>query len=177
MTTYDARAGDEPPVPASLWWFAWSFVLGQALELARRGPQSEDAWLLSALLGAALVAFVSHGVIRARWVRFWLVVVLLGLAGVFETVALVDSPTGWTAAALALTIVQAVLLRRYTSSPLFEHHRQRRGSGPSLVPVLVVAALVGVLGGVLGADRTVVGPGTDQTYEDDLFGDPLNDLP
>ena len=172
MTTSDALAGDEPPVPASIWWFAWSCVVGQVLELARRGAQSEDNWPLSMVLGALLVAFISYGVIRARWVRFWLVVVLIGLACILEAVALVDSPSGWTAFALALSIVQAFLLHRYTTSPLFEHHRQRREGGPSLAPLVAVAALVGVLGGVLGAEQTV-GPGIDQTYQDDPFGDPF----
>ncbi len=173
MTAYDSLASDEPPVPAIIWWFAWSFVIGQVLELGRRGAQSEDAWIPSALLGALLVTVISHGVLRARWVRFWLVVVLIAVSGVLEAVALLDSPSGWIAAALALTIFQAILLHRYTTSPLFEHHKQRREGGPSLAPVLAVAALVGVLGGVLGADPTTVGTDTDQTYEDDLFGDPF----
>lgn len=173
MSEVDEGAPVEPPVPASIWWFAWTFVVGQVLELARRGAQSEDAWIPSALLGAVLVSFISHGVVRARWVRFWLVVVLIGLAGVFEVVSLIDSPSGWTAAALALTIGQAFLLHRYTRSDLFEHHRQRRRGGPSLAPLVAVAALVGVLGGVLGAEQSTFGPGIDQTYDDDPFGDPF----
>jgi CHASE2 domain-containing sensor protein len=67
-------------VPASVWVFAWSCVAVQVLELARRGAQPPDDWPLSMLLGVALVTFFSHGVLRARWVRFWLVVVLVAVA-------------------------------------------------------------------------------------------------
>ena len=41
-------------VPASAWAFAWSFVAGQVLELARRGTQSEEAWPLSMVLRASV---------------------------------------------------------------------------------------------------------------------------
>ena len=165
---------DELQLPSSMWWFAWSFVVGQVLELGRRGAQSEDNWVLSALLGAVLITFISHGVLRARWVRLSLVVLLIGLSAILELVSLVAEPSGWTASALALSLVQAVLLYRYIQSDWFEHQRQRLPGGPSLTPILAVAALVGVLGGVLGAEQAVAGAGTDVSYEDPSM-DPFMD--
>ena len=173
MTTYDATVLDEPPVPSSIWWFAWSFVVGQVLELGRRGAQSVDDWPLSMMLGAALVAFVSHGVLRVRWVRFWLVVVLIALAAVLELVALVRAPSGWTAVAATLTVVQVVLLRRYTQTEWFEHQRQRRSHRASLGPILAVAALVGILGGVLGAEEGGIGPGAQMDDKGDTSSGPF----
>lgn len=175
MTEFSERGvGHTTVVPASMWVFAWSFVAGQVVELARRGPQSGDSVPLSMLFGAALVAFISHGVLRARWVRFWLVVVLVAVSLVAELVALVDTPSGWTAAALALSALQAVVLHRYTRSTWFEQQRARAPGGPSLTPILLVAALVGALGGVLGAEQRMA-PTRDVyddpfTHSNDLFG-------
>ncbi|GAB3029549.1 hypothetical protein GCM10011376_14290 [Nocardioides flavus (ex Wang et al. 2016)] len=143
-------------VPVSAWALAWSFVVGQVLELAQRGPQSADAWPLSILLGVALVTYVSHGVLRARPVRFWLVALLLALALVTEVIAVVDTPTGWTVTALALTVLQVALLHRFAGSPWFELQRRRASGGPTLAPILLVAALTGALGGVLGAEDDMV---------------------
>lgn len=178
MTEISERGVDHATaVPASVWVFAWSCVAVQVLELARRGAQSPDDWPLSMLLGVALVTFFSHGVLRSRWVRFWLVVVLVAVALVAELVAFVDTPSGWTAAALALSVVQAVLLHRYTRSTWFEQQRARVPGGPSLTPILLVAALVGALGGVLGAEESMAP--TQEMYEDpfsDPFTDPAGDL-
>ncbi len=164
MSAITEPGRDEPPLPASIWWFAWSYVAGQVLELIRRGPQSDESWVLSALFGITLVTFVSHGVLRVRWVRFWLVVVLVALAPVLELVGLIDEPSSWGVASLALSSVQAVLLHRYTRTAWFEHQRQRRTGGPSLGSILAVAALVGALGGVLGAEQTGIAPGFDGSY-------------
>jgi hypothetical protein len=173
MTEISERGVDHATaVPASAWAFAWSFVAGQVLELARRGAQSPDDWPLSMLFGVALVTFFSHGVLRARWVRFWLVVVLVAVALVAELVAFVDAPTGWTAAALALSVLQAVLLHRYTCSTWFELQRARVPGAVSLNPILLVAALVGALGGILGAEQSLTP--TQEMYEDP-FSDPFTD--
>lgn len=73
---------------------------------------------------------------------------------------------------LALSVLQAVLLHRYTRSTWFEQQRARVPGGPSLTPILLVAALVGALGGVLGAEESMAP--TQEMYEDP-FSDPFTD--
>lgn len=147
---------DEPAIPTSAWAFGWSFVVAQVLELVRRGAQDDSSWVLSALLGVALVTFVAHGVMRARMIRFWIVVVLIGLMVVLGSIGLLLDPSAWGAVSVALAIVQAVLLRSYARSDWFAWQRTRPVGGPSLAPILAVAVLVGVLGGVLGAANEAV---------------------
>ena len=151
MTGEQPTTGDGPAIPTSAWAFGWSFVGAQVLELVRRGAQDESAWFLSALLGIVLVTFFAHGVMRARMIRFWIVVVLIGLMVVLGTVGLLLDPTAWGAVSVAIAIVQAALLRSYARSAWFAWQRTRPAGGPSLAPILAVAVLVGGLGGVLGA--------------------------
>jgi len=141
---------DHPEVPASAWALAGAFVVGQVLELIRRGPQAESAWPISMVLGALLVVLVSHGVMRVGWVRFWLVVVLLVLSPVITGAGLVAEPSAWGLVSLLVSLVQLGLLYAYTQTEWFAWQRTRPTGGPSLTPILAVAALVGLLGGLLG---------------------------
>jgi len=143
--------GDRPAIPTSAWAFGCSFLVSPAVELVRTGAQDESAWPLSMLAGVLLVTFFAHGVMRARMVRFWIVVVLIGLAVVLGILGLLLEPSADGAASAALSVVQAVLLHRYARSEWFAWQRTRPAGGPSLVPILAVAALVGVLGGLVGA--------------------------
>jgi len=142
---------DVPPVPASAWLLGWSFVAGQVLELVTRGTQPESAWPLSILLSIAIVVFFSHGVMRARPIRFWFVVVIMALVVVLGLVGLIIEPTVDGAASGLLSWGQAWVLWTYAHTPWFAWQRTRPSGGPSLVPVLALAALVGLLGGLLGA--------------------------
>jgi hypothetical protein len=163
-------------VPASAWALAWSFVAGQVLELARRGTQSEEAWPLSMVLGVLVVTLFAHGVMRVRWIRFWVVVVLVTIAPVGQLFVLTRDPSGWVVVALALSLLQAGLLHRYTRTEWFRLQRDRTPGGPSLTPILLIAALVGALGGMLGADQAGIGSTIthDDSY-DDPFAPPFGD--
>ena len=141
---------DVPPVPASAWALGWSFVVGQVLALARRGPDLDSVWPVSMVLGAVLVVLVAHGVMRARRVRFWFVVLVMVLAPVAMGIGLASEPTVWRLASLLLALVQLALLRTYARTAWFAWQETRPAGGPSLVPILAVAALVGVMGGLLG---------------------------
>ncbi|MBI4900726.1 MAG: hypothetical protein HY829_09640 [Actinobacteria bacterium] len=154
-------AAEWPVIPVSAWALAWSFVAGQVLELARRGSQDESSWPLSILLGVAVVSFVSHGVMRVRWVRFWLVVVLLVGSAVVALFDVVNDPTPVGGARLALTILQIVLLDRYSRTEWFARQASRRPGAPSLSGIMLVAALVGALGGVLGSSPDGIGAYVD----------------
>lgn len=141
---------DVPTVPGSAWALGWSFVVGQLLELVRRGAQQESAWPLSMAFGVVVVVLVSHGVMRVRWVRFWLAATVLVLAPVFIGIGLVIEPTAWGLVTLLIALVQAALLRAYSRTDWFAWQRTRPSGGPSLVPIVAVAALVGALSGVVG---------------------------
>lgn len=143
--------GDGPAIPTSAWAFGWSFVVSPVVELVRRGAQDESAWVLSMLFGIVIVTFFAHGVMRARMIRFWIVVVLIGLAVVLGVLGLLIDPSWPGAASAMLSVVQAALLRSYARSDWFAWQRTRPAGGPSLLPILAVAVLVGVLGGLVGA--------------------------
>lgn len=153
--TYDA-----PVVPTSAWALAWSFVLGQVLVLVERGTQQQSSMPLSILLGVALVVFFSHGVMRARLIRFGFVVLLTGLAVVLGLAGLVVEPSAWGAVSWLMSVAQAWLLWTYAQSPWFAWQRTRPSGGPSLAPILAVAVVVGVFAGVLGS-ADVGGTGID----------------
>ena len=146
-------------VPPSLWALGWSSVAGQVLVLAERGPQDPSRWAGSVLLGVVLVPLIVHGVVRARPIRFWFVVVLLCLAPLFGIIGLVVDPSWWDAVVVGLGMVQLALMRDYHASEWFAWQRTRPSTGPSIVPILLVAVLVGALGGVIGAPSD--GPGVN----------------
>ena len=161
-TTGDApTTADWPAIPASAWAFAWSFVAGQVLELAHRGAQDESSWLLSIVLGVVVVTFVSDGVMRVRWVRFWFVVLVLMVGAVVELFDVVNAPTPVGGARLALTILQVLLLDRYSRTEWWAWQVARRPGAPSLSGIMLLAVLVGALGGVLGASPDGIGAHLD----------------
>jgi hypothetical protein len=154
----DAAAAPAPPpydesqpVPGTAWALAWSYLVGQLLLVARHGLRSDEAWPGSALLGVVVVTFFAHGVLRARRVRFWVVVVLTVLAALAQLWTLVDRPSAWAVVELALTVLQGWLLLTYRRSAWFTWQRTRPRGGPSLKPILAVAVLVGVLAGAVDA--------------------------
>ena len=151
-------------LPQSLWALGWASVAGQVLGLVERGPQDASSWAGSILLGAALVTLVVHGVVRARPIRFWFVVVVLCLSTLLGLIGLVTDPSPWDAGYVALGVLQLFLLRAYHASDWFAWQRTRPSVGPSIVPILLVAVLVGALGGVLGSPSTGATVDTDISF-------------
>lgn len=148
----------EPPtrVPAAAWGLAWSCLVGQLLLLGERGAQSSDAVPLSMLLGAVLVAWVSHGVLTGRTGRLVLVWVLFVVTAIGDGVALLDGGlsgvTGWPFVRLTASLVQIVALVWFTRTEYFAWQRSRpRVPGPPLGSLIAVAVVVGILGGVTGS--------------------------
>ncbi len=150
------RQGGTPELPMSAWALGWTFVAGQVLQLVEEGPQVSGAWPLSVLFGMAVVAFFSYGVLRARMVRFVLVVVLMVVAGLGELLLALDAPGVEELVALALTVLQLALLASFSRSPWFAWQRTRPEHSPSVAPVLALALVVGALGGVVGAEGSAV---------------------
>lgn len=137
-------------LPAAAWAVAWSFVAGQVFALVSRGTQPVEDWPLSILVGVALVCFFSHGVLRARLVRFWFVVVVAALSLVFYLFTLLADPTLVDLGDALLTAVQLGTLLWLHRSPWFAWQRTRPRGGPSIAPLMALAVLVGIGAGVLG---------------------------
>jgi hypothetical protein len=58
-------------VPQSAWVLGWACLAGQVASLVERGATDGDSALFSVPLSALVVAWVSHGVLRARMIRVW----------------------------------------------------------------------------------------------------------
>lgn len=143
-------------LPAAAWAVAWAFVVGQVLALLTHGTQPEENWPLSALVGVAVVTFFSHGVLRARMVRFWLVTGLSVVAVVGYLVVLVDGGSVVDLLDVVMTAVQLGCLVWLYRTPWFAWQRTRPEGGPSLAPLMLLAVLVGVLAGVIGVESSAV---------------------
>lgn len=150
----EVREVRTPELPQTAWALGWTFVAGQVLQLVEEGPQVSDAWPLSVLFGMSVVAFFSYGVLRARMVRFVLVVVLMVVASLGDLLLALDDPGVEELMALALTVAQLGLLVSFSRSPWFAWQRTRPEHSPSVVPVLALALVVGALGGVVGAEAS-----------------------
>lgn len=146
-----------PPVPTAAWVLAWSCLAGQVLVLGERGAgSSATGMLVSALIGAALVAWVSKGVLTARRGRLILVWVMSVLAVILYGVALVDTSAagdpGWRFVHFASSLVQLGCLAWFTKTEYFTWQRSRpKEAAAGLGGLILVAVLVGALGGVIGA--------------------------
>ena len=151
-------SGEPAPdrVPAAAWAIGWSFLAGQLIQLAVAGTQDESAWPLSMLFGVLLVVFFSYGVVRARMVRFVLVFVIVVLALLAELAALVDGGDLGEVGAVVLSGIQLGCLVWLSRTPWFAWQKTRPQGGPSLVPLMLVAVAVGLLGGIIGADTSTV---------------------
>ena len=141
-------------LPWSVWALAWSSVVGQVLTLLRHGVKDDPDWVGSAILGVAVVTFLAHGVLRARRARFWLVYGLLVVGAVVQLL-LVPADLG-AVLDLVLVVVHLGLLELYRRSAWFRWQRTRPAGGPSLVPILLLAVVVGVLAGVIEQHDTAI---------------------
>lgn len=148
-----------PPLPRSIWVVAWASLAGQAVPLVRRGDRLGDevSLVLSVVLGALLVGYVSAGVVRARTVRLVLawVVLMVGVIGGFVGLVSVDDDLGQTALAvlsLATTAVALAGLARFRRSDWYAWQRMRPSAheGAPIGRLVAIGVLVGMLGGLIG---------------------------
>ena len=152
------QPGATPPLPRSIWVVAWASLAGQAPLLARRGGRLDDevSLVLSVVLGALLVGYVSAGVVRARTFRLVLAWVVLGLSGIGELVGLVSvDDLGQTAVAvlsLATTAVALAGLARFHRTDWYAWQRTKPSTheGAPIGQLVAIGVLVGVLGGLPG---------------------------
>jgi hypothetical protein len=153
----DQPAQPALPVPTAAWALAWSCLAEQVLVLGERGAQSSaTGMLLSALIGAVVVAWVSNGVLTARRGRLILVWAMFVLGAILYGVALLDaSPAGasdWRLVHFASSLVQLACLAWFTNTEYFAWQRSRpRAPAAGLGGLILVAVLVGALGGVIGS--------------------------
>jgi hypothetical protein len=152
------QPGAAPPLPRSIWLVAWASVAGQAVLLARQGVRLDDevSLVLSVVLGALLVGYVSAGVVRARTVRlaFASVVLLLGL--IAELVGLVSVDDLGQAAVVALSLATTALALaglatfRRTEWYAWQRTKPSAREGAPIGHLVAMGVLVGVLGGFIG---------------------------
>ena len=146
-----------PPVPTAAWALAWSCLADQVLVLGERGAQSSGTGMLvSVLIGAVVVAWVSNGVLTARRGRLVLVWAVFVLAAILYGAALFDASVAgasdWRFVHFASSLVQLACLAWFTNTEYFAWQRSRpHATGPGLGGLILVAVLVGALGGVIGA--------------------------
>ena len=147
-----------PPLPTSIWVVAWASLAGQVLVMFRQGGRHGDevSLVVSVVLGALLVGYVSAGVVRARTVRLVLawVVLVLSLIGELFSLGSVDD-LGQAALAvlsLATTVVALAGLARFRRTPWYAWQRSKPPAheGAPIGQLVAIGVLVGVLGGLTG---------------------------
>lgn len=143
-----------PPLPGSAWALAWSCLSGQVVLVADRGLRhSEPALvLISMVLGAVLVAWVSAGVLRARIVPLalaWVLLVISLVGAAFEVVdGGIDDP--FVLLNLATAVAAVVALGRFCTSDYVRIQRSRPAAArPPIGGLLAIAVVVGLLGGLV----------------------------
>ena len=146
---------DSSRLPASAWVLAFSCLMGQLMALADRGfNQSDGTWvLLSIVVSALAVGWVSAGVLRARTGRLVLVWILFAaelIASVFSVIDGVSTPAAMAILGLAASLAQVVALALFCRSRYFQRQRSRPGqeAEPSIAGLVLVAIVVGALGGL-----------------------------
>lgn len=145
-----------PPLPREIWVVAWASLAGQVLLLAERGSRSgETSLVLSVLLGALVVGYVSAGVVRARTVRLAIAWIVLMVTAIADLVGMLsaDDPgeASLTAASLATTVVTIVALALFHRTEWFAWQRTKPapGLGAPIGGLVAIAVLVGVLTGIV----------------------------
>lgn len=145
------------PLPRSIWVVAWASLVGQIVLLVLRGSRSDNeaSIVVSVVLGALIVGYVSAGVVRARTVRLviaWIVLVL-SVVGSFLAMFSTDD-LGRTVLAGALLVTSVVSLAglvRFRRSDWYAWQRTGppKGDGQPIGRLVAVGVLVGVLGGLV----------------------------
>ena len=155
MTDQPARPA--LPVPTAAWALSWSCLADQVLVLGERGARSSaTGMLVSALIGAVVVAWISNGVLTARRGRLVLVWAIFVLSAILCGVALIDASVAgasdWRFVHFASSLVQLACLAWFTNTEYFAWQRSRpQAAAAGLGGLILVAVLVGALGGVIGA--------------------------
>lgn len=149
MTVRAAPPEDQTyAVPPSAWVLGWASVAMQLVTLADRGIASEESALVSVPLAALVIAWVSAGVVRARMVRTCLAGIVLLLVTIAGVIDLVDGASPLELAGTAAAAVALGAFVSYVRSDCFGALRaDRRAVPPGFGSLVVLAAVVGVLGG------------------------------
>lgn len=147
-------------LPASAWVLACACLIGQLLALVDRGFNSSDGtWvLLSIVLSALVVGWVSAGVLRARTGRLVLVWILFTaelVASVFSVIDGFSAPADMAILGLAASLTQVVALALFCRSRYFQRQRSHPApeAEPSIAGLVLVAIVVGALGGLTSAEN------------------------
>lgn len=155
--------GDDDPqaavdrLPTSAWTLAWLFLAMQVVTLMIRGTSSVSVpgVLISMLLTALVVMWVADGVLRARTARLALVWILLSAAFALGVAGLVADASDLSAsdvATLGFTPAQLITLVVFCTTNYFRDRRVRPGASPAaLAPLLLIAVITGLLGGLTAA--------------------------
>ncbi len=147
-----------PALPGSIWLLAWASLAGQVMVLLSVGGHWDDdgSVLISSAVGAAVVGYVSAGVVRARTLRLVLAWVVMGLGVVAELLGVVfaDGVGDFTVSVLLLatSVVTLVALARFHRTDWFRWQRTKPSAdeGASIGRLVAIGALVGILGGISG---------------------------
>ena len=147
-------AGATPPLPSSIWVVAWASVAGQAVQLVHQGVRHHDevSLVLSVVLSAVLVGYVSAGVVRARTVRLvvaWVVLVLAlitGLVGLFSVDNLGQAPLAAVSFATAVVALAGLARFRRTDWYAWQRTRPPVHHGTPIGQLVTIGVIVGILG-------------------------------
>jgi len=152
------QPGAAPPLPSSIWMVAWASLAGQAVLLARQGVRRDDevSLVLSVVLGAFIVGYVSAGVVRARTARLVVAWVVLVLTFFVELVGLISVDDLGSAVVAALSLATTALalagLARFRRTEWYAWQRMKPSAheGSPIGQLVAMGVLVGVLGGLIG---------------------------
>src|SRR3712207_3932820 len=142
-------------LPAAAWALGLSCLAGQLMQLAEVGIKpADDGLLLSIVIGALATTWLSAGVLRGRTVRLVIAALLLVLGLIGYGIDCVDGGTdavfGWSGLQMVVSLVSVASLVWFTRTDYFAWRRRHpRDAGPSLAPLLAIAVVVGLLGGVV----------------------------
>jgi len=147
-----------PPLPGSIWVVAWAALVGQVVLLVEQGGRLDDevSLVLSVVLGALVVGYISAGVVRARTVRLVLAVVVLALSAIGGLAGLVsvDDPGRALLAVLSLATTAVALagLAAFCRTDWYAWQRTKPPAreGAPIRRLVAIGMLVGVLGGLAG---------------------------
>lgn len=137
---------------------AWASLAGQAVLLVWQGGRRDDevSLVLSIVLGALLVGYVSAGVVRARTVRLvlaWVVLVLSVIGGLGGLVSVDDlGQAALAVLSLATTAVALAGMASFRRTDWYAWQRTKPSAhdGAPIGQLVAIGVLAGVLGGIAG---------------------------
>ncbi|MFS3128563.1 hypothetical protein ACLM5J_09175 [Nocardioides sp. Bht2] len=141
-------------LPRAAWVMAWLFLIGQVAGLMVQGLTRSDpvGVLISVVLTALLTWWFASGVLAARTVRLVIVWILLSAAVALGFVWIAiggDEVTTADVVTFAFAVAQLVALGSFCSTDYFKERRAGRPASRAAVePLLLMAVLTGILGGL-----------------------------